>query len=105
MKASLFNEKGNCACDNSKNNNDQNIYESMAHMSGNYACPSGDFGDSSQLTNWILDYEETCLMTPEVPDFISGSLKDTDNYIEVADGHHQPEKQKGQVQTKMCNDH
>ena len=36
--------------------------------------------------------------------FIPGSLEDTDKYIEVADGHHVTEKQKGQVQIKMCND-
>ena len=30
-----FNEKGNRACDNGKNNSDQNIYASMARMSGN----------------------------------------------------------------------
>ena len=27
-------------------------------------------------------------MTPQVSDFIAGSLEDTDKYIEVADGHH-----------------
>ena len=27
-------------------------------------------------------------MTPHFFDFISGSLEDTDKYIEVADGHH-----------------
>ena len=43
-------------------------------------------------------------MTPEVSDFIPGSLEDTDKYIEVADGHHVTEKQKGQVQIKMCDD-
>ena len=31
-------------------------------------------------------------MTPEVSDFIPGSLKDTNKYIEVADGHHVTEK-------------
>ena len=34
-----------------KNNSDQKIYASMARMSGNDECPSGSFGDSSQLTN------------------------------------------------------
>ena len=46
----------------------------MARMFGDYKCPSGNFGDSSQQTNWILDYEATCHMTPEVSDFIPGSL-------------------------------
>ena len=42
------------------------IYASMERMSGNDKCPSGNFGDSSQLTNWILDYGATCHMTPVV---------------------------------------
>ena len=44
-------------------------------------------------------------MTPEVSDFIPGSLEDTDKHIEVTDGHHVTAKQNGQVQIKMCNDH
>ena len=32
-------------------------------------CPSGNFGDRSQLTNWILDSGGTCYMTPEVSGF------------------------------------
>ena len=43
-------------------------------------------------------------MTPEVSDFIPGSLEDTDKYIEFADGHHVTAKQKVQVQIKMCDD-
>ena len=31
-----------------KNNSDQKIYASMARMSNNDECPSGNFGDSSQ---------------------------------------------------------
>ena len=42
-------------------------------------------------------------MTPEVSDFITGSLKDMDKHIEVADGHHITAKQKGQVRIKMCD--
>ena len=99
-----FNEKVNCACDNGKNNRDYKIYASMAQMSSNDECPSENFGDSSQLTNWILDSRATCHMTPEVSDFIPGSLEDTDKYIEVADGHHVTAKQRGQVQIKMCDD-
>ena len=75
----------------------------MARMSGNDKCPNGNFGDSLQLTNWILDSGATCHMTPEVSDFISGSLDDTDKHIEVADGHHVMEKQKGQVRIQMCD--
>ena len=69
-----FNEKGNRACDKVKNNSDQYIYASMARMSDSDKCPSGMFGDSSQLTDWILDSGATCHMTPEVSDFIPGYL-------------------------------
>ena len=61
------------------------MYAYMARMSGNDECPSETFGDSSQLTNWILDSEATCHRTPEVSDFITGSLENMDKYIEVAD--------------------
>ena len=77
----------------------------MARMSSNYKCLGGKFGDSSQQTNWILDSGATCHITPEVSDFIPGSLEDMDRHIEVADGHHVTAKQKGQVRIKMCNNH
>ena len=77
----------------------------MARMSNNDKCPSGNFGDSSQLTNWIFDSGATCHMTPEVSDFIPGPLEDTDKPIEVADRHYVTVKQKGQVQIKICDDH
>ena len=67
-----FNEKGNRSCKNSENNNDQYIYAYMARMSGIDKYPSENFGDSSQLTNWILYSRATCHMTPEVSDFILG---------------------------------
>ena len=60
----------------------------MARMSNDDVSKSKDYGDSSQLINWILDSGATCHMTPEVTDFIPGSLEDTDKYIEVADGNH-----------------
>ena len=41
---------------------------------------------------------------PEVTDFIPGSLKDTDKFIEIGDGNNVTEKQKGSVQIQMCND-
>ena len=50
-------------------------------MYDNYESPSRDFGDSSQLTNLILDSGATCHMTPNVSDFIPGSLEDTDKHI------------------------
>ena len=92
-----LNEKGNRANDIGENNSDQRIYASMARISGNDECPSGNFGDSSQLTNWILYSVATCHMTPEVSYFILGLLEDTDKHIEVADRHHVTAKQKGQV--------
>ena len=49
--------------------------------------------------NWPIGH-----MTPEVSDFIPGSLGDTDKYIEVADGHQVKAKQKVQARIKMCDD-
>ena len=72
-------------------------------MSSDDGRKSVKYGDSSQLTNWILDSGATCHMTPEVSDFIPGTLEDTDKYIEVTDGHHVTAKQKGQVQIQMCD--
>ena len=76
----------------------------MARMSNNDKFPSGHFGDSSQLTNWIVDFGATCHMTPEVSDFIPGSLENMDKHIEVVDRHLVKAKQKGQVRIKMCKD-
>ena len=73
-------------------------------MSSDDKRKSLKYGDSSQLTNWILDSVATCHMTPEVSDFIPGTLEDTDKYIEVTDRHHVTAKQKGQVQIQMCDD-
>ena len=83
---------------------DQKIYASMARMSSNEERSSEKHGDSLQLTNWILDSGATFHMTPEVSGFISGSLEDTDKYIEVADGHHVLAKQKGQVRIQIRED-
>ena len=59
----------------------------MERMYDNEKYPSGNLGESPQLTNWILDSVATCHMMPEVWDFIPGLLEDTDKHIEVADGH------------------
>ena len=75
----------------------------MAQMSSNDKHSSEKYGDSSQLTNWILDLGATCHMTPEVSNFIPGSLEDTDKYIEVADINHVTAKQKRQVRIEMCD--
>ena len=55
-----------------KKNIDQNIYASMARMSANEKCTSGNFGDRLQLTNWNMNYVATCHMKSDVSDFISG---------------------------------
>ena len=72
-------------------------------MSGNDKISCRDFGDSLQSTNWVLDSGTMCHMTPQVSNFIPGSLEDTDKYIEVADGHYVTAKQKLQVQIRICN--
>ena len=76
----------------------------MARMSNYDVGENKDYGDSLQLTNWILDSESTCHMTPEVTDFIPDSLEDTDKFIEVADRHHVTAKQKGSVRIQMLDD-
>ena len=53
----------------------------MTRIYGNKECPNETFNDSSQFTNCILYYVPTCYITPEVSDFISGSLEDTDKNI------------------------
>ena len=60
----------------------------MSRMYSDDERKSVKYGDSSQLTNWILDSGATCHMTPEVSAFITSSVEDTDKYIEFADGHH-----------------
>ena len=73
-------------------------------MSSDDERKSGKYGDSSQLTNWILDSGATFHMTPEVTDFVPGSLEDTDKFIEVAYGNHVTAKQKGSVRIQICDD-
>ena len=46
-----FNEKGNPACNNGKNNDDHKIYASIEQISSNDERSSEKYGDSSQLTN------------------------------------------------------
>ena len=50
-----FKEKGNSAKDNSDGDDDLKVYASMARMSNCDVSKNKDYGDSSQLTNWILD--------------------------------------------------
>ena len=70
----------------------------MAYFSGNYKSSSRYFGDSSQLTNWILDSGATCHIIPQVLYFIPDSLEDMGKYIEVVNGNDFMANQKGQVQ-------
>ena len=88
---------------NSDDDDDLKVYASMARMSNDDVRKNKDYGNSSQLTNWILDSGATCHMSPEVTDFIPGSLEDTEKFIEVADGHHVTAKQRGSVRIKMCD--
>ena len=81
QKQVRFNEKGNCACDNGENDDNQKIYASMVRMSSNDERSRENYGGSLQSTNWILDSGSTCHMTPDVSDFIPGSLEDTDRHI------------------------
>ena len=101
-KSEKSKEKGNRACDNSDDDNDLKVYASMTRMSSDDKFKSKDYGDSSQLTNWILDSGATCYMTPEVTNFIPGSLEDTDKFIEVADGHHVMQNKKVQYEYKCA---
>ena len=45
-KQVCFYDKVNGACNSRKNNSDQKIYATLARMSGNDECPSGNFGES-----------------------------------------------------------
>ena len=80
------------------------VHAYMARMSNDDVRENKDYGDSSQLTNWILDSGAAGHMTPEITDFIPGSLEDADKFIEVADGHHVTAKQKGSVRIQIFDD-
>ena len=55
----------------------------MAKMSGNNEISSRDFGDSSKLTNQILDSAATRHMTPKVSEVIPALSGDTDNILQL----------------------
>ena len=76
----------------------------MACMYSNAESLRRYFGDSLQLTNWILDSGATFYRTPEISYFIPGSLVETDKYIEVADVNLVTAKQTGEIQMKICDD-
>ena len=83
----------------SDNSTDQSesheIYASMACICSNAESPSRYFGDSSQLTTWILDSVATYQTATDISDFILVSMAETDKYIEVVDGNLVTEKKKG----------
>ena len=81
----------------------QKIYASMAHMSTNAKIPRINDGEIFQVTNSILDSGTTCHKTPEILEFIPGSLAKTDKYIVVADGNLIIEKQTGEGQIKILD--
>ena len=62
-------------------------------MYSNSENPRRYFGDSSQLTNWVLGSGATFHMKPDISDFIPGSFVETDKYIEVSYGHSVTAKQ------------
>ena len=72
-------------------------------MSSNDESSSRYFGDSLQLTNWILYSGATSYMTPLISYFIPGLLEDTDKYIEVVEVNYVTAKQRLQVQIIMYN--
>ena len=75
----------------------QKIYASMARMSTSEEINRRDYGYISQLTNWILDSGATCYTTPEISNFIPGSLAETEKYTGVADGHFVTEKKNRRI--------
>ena len=66
----------------------------MECIFGNEESSIRDFGDSLQLTNWILDSGATCHMKPQFSYLFSGSLEDTDKYIKLENGKYVMAKQK-----------
>ena len=72
----------------------------MARMSSNAESPRRNYVDIYQLTNWILYSGVTCYMTPDISYFIPGSFVETDEYIEVADGHFFTAKKRDKFKSK-----
>ena len=50
-KSEKYKERGNCACENSDDDDELKVYASMARMSNDDERENKDYGDSSQLTN------------------------------------------------------
>ena len=74
--------------ENSRGGNESHKIDlSMAKMSSNIESPRRYFGHSLKLIDYILDSGAMCHMTPQISDFVPGSLVETSEYIEVSDGH------------------
>ena len=52
-------------------------------MYDNDKNPSRNFGDSFPLTNWILDSGSMCNITPQVSNYITGSLEYTAIFLQL----------------------
>ena len=63
-KSEKSKEKGNRAFDNSNDDNDLKVYASITRMSSDDKRENKDYGNISQLTNFILDSGATCHMMP-----------------------------------------
>ena len=61
-KSEKYKEKGNRACDNSNDDDELKVYASMAQMSNDDKREDKDYGDSLQLTNWVLESGVMCLI-------------------------------------------
>ena len=53
----------------------------MERMYYNEEIPKRNYEDRLKLENWILESGATCHMTPDISDFILGSLVEIDKYI------------------------
>ena len=76
----------------------------MVKISLNKESLKRDFGDSPQLTKWVLDSGEACHMTPEVSNFVPVLLIETVIYIKVVDENYITAKKTGRVQINIHDD-
>ena len=73
----------------------------LARMSSNIQSVKRDFGDSSQMTNWILDSCATCHMTPYISDFVQVSLLEMDKFIKCLEENFVKAKNRGRANKNM----
>ena len=77
----------------------------MARMSSDDERSSENYGDSSQLTNWISDLGETFHMTPEVYYFVIGSLEIQINTLKLRTDITSHQNKKVKYEYKCANHH